>query len=121
MYYTHTALSHVCVCIVGDEFDDVRSYELRAAAQEMSRRKALGEVRAEARDVEQVLAGGGAGINDGYSRARTPYSNGFLFTVRPELKTEVKKPRKVESTGGKVQLEKKMKELKAEGSRVRGR
>ena len=67
---------------------------------------------------EEDAAPGAKKAPDLYSRARTPYNTGFLFTVQPELKNIDKRNVMEKSLGeGRMRLFKKM----SEGSQLGGR
>lgn len=110
----------------GDSYEDeVRNFELREAARQ--RRLERNEVDPGRRNLQEALTGSSAQSTDMYQRARTPYSTGFIFTVRPDegsANASAERPRQQQSllkkaaetkSGGKVQLQKKMKELHTQG------
>jgi hypothetical protein len=98
-----------------DGLEDQRLFELRQAAAQ--RRALAGDVVGGSRSLADALTAS-SDKGDGYNRARTPYSTGFIFTVRPNAQAPEKasKVDRAAASGGKALLTKKMHELQAEGA-----
>jgi hypothetical protein len=102
----------MCGTVAGGYEDGLKEYELRVAAQQRRAAEVDGAARANLEDALTSRDSKG----DGYSRARTPVSTGFIFTVRPDVQPVGERAKPTLREGGsKGELVKKMKELQSQG------